>query len=438
MPRRLLAFVVVCACGAHDGPMDAGVDAADDALSLDVGRDTGAQIDGDSADGDAADASVADGWVSVTGSFPATARLHVADPGLVDATIFPIEPCPGRAGCRRIVQTWPSGPCVGRPLPCSPFVAAYQHGHHDGTTGTVFFALQSSPDQLEFWAVDDRGRARAGFRTGTYPALGDADVNADSIAFSVGSYEAAIEDFVLVAPYASPLSFTDLGDVNDVTPGTGDSLQRLQLGEGAIAGEMNSLVVARIPTDGSMPFVASGGEGTLGAIAGQTIFHDTYRSSEAHVYVARPGEPSEQLITGTRANSDRIATDGTDLVWLEFDRDDASGNWIDFEVWTSPYAERSVDLVPRRLDSPASASLSSPIIVGFGHAAVHDGVGGMRIYRLADGYHANLAPPAGELWFSPAYIGPLEIAVAAHTDDRRATTQICFIELASLEWLPSP
>ncbi len=58
------------------------------------------------------------------------------------------------------------------------------------------------------------------------------------------------------------------------------------------------------------------------------------------------------------------------------------------------------------------------------------------MYRLSDGYRASLVPSAGEIWFSPAYVGPTEIAIAGQLDDARFTTQICFIELASLTFAP--
>jgi len=61
----------------------------------------------------------------------------------------------------------------------------------------------------------------------------------------------------------------------------------------------------------------------------------------------------------------------------------------------------------------------------------------LRVYRLADGYHADLAAPVGEYWRAPSYIGPTELAVAAEGAHRN-TTQICFITLASLTWLPTP
>ena len=47
------------------------------------------------------------------------------------------------------------------------------------------------------------------------------------------------------------------------------------------------------------------------------------------------------------------------------------------------------------------------------------------------------APTAGEVWYSPAYIGPTELAVGAHRiGDGTMATQLCFLELATLDWQP--
>ena len=171
MRRQLvLAVAVVCACGTRDAPPDAA-DAAADARPGDGGRD--APMGGDSGVHDANDAGDGAGWISVSGSFPAEAQLEITDADLVARTVFPAEVCPDRPGCRRIVQTWPSGVCTGgpgMPAPCSPFVTDDAHGAHDGTLGTVLIRRMSTLAREELWAVDDMGRARAGFRSATSPA----------------------------------------------------------------------------------------------------------------------------------------------------------------------------------------------------------------------------------------------------------------------------
>lgn len=435
--RAGVIALVACACETHDAPREVGVDASSDA-GVDARHDSGRDAWARDVGADAADAAVPEGWVLVTGSFPPSAALAFADATLVASTTFPIEPCPDRAGCRRIVQTWPSGMCTGTPLPCSPFAGGEANGEHDGAAGTVLLSRHMSFDAVELWAVDDGGHARSGFRSAVAraPLMGSGDVHAGSIPLTVYA-EDVFQAFLLVVPFETPFSFLDLGEVNHYTPGL-DIMQRYQLGDGAVAGEMTSLVVQRIPLDGRPAAVVTGGEGTLGAIVGDTIFFDTLRGDTNDVRVARVGEPAEVLISGPQANSYRIATDGADLVWLAWDVD-GTGAPIGDTVWSAPYVEHAGDLVPRRIGSPAGVSVTSPIVVGFGHAAVPDGTGTVRIYRLADAYYADLPPPAGELWFSPAYVGPTEIAVAAHRPFARDyTTQLCFIELDSLDWQPPP
>lgn len=430
--RALVLGLVGCACATHDAA-DVGTDAATDAVVVDVGRDTARPDVGSDAWVD-----VPPGWVLVHGSFPDAAELAFADADLVAATSFPMETCPDRAGCRRIVQTWPSGFCSGAPAPCSAFSAGAANGEHDGSMGTVVVGRQTSRDHIEVWAVRDDGTALAGFRSAVAPApeLAVGDVHAGAAVLSVYAGRVAddYENFALVVPLATPLSFVDVGEVNHYTAAL-DSMQRFQLGDGAIAAEMTSLVVQRIPLDGSPPAVVTAGEGTLGSIVGQTIVFDRFTAPPGDVRISRPGSPSEVLISGPQTNATRVATDGHDLVWLEYDYDDA-GVGTNLGVWAAPYVEHAVDLVPRRIDMPGLISLSQPVTVGSGYAGMPDGTGGLRIYRLSDDYHADVPAPTGEFWYSPMYISATEIAVGASAGLVSFTTQLCFIELASLDWQP--
>ena len=434
----VVIVLVAAACSTHDGP-DASTDAADGAR-LDSGRD--ATDAGHDAPPDSPDTAPPDGWIRVTGSFPERALVAVASPTLVASTHFVIETCPDRAGCRRIVQTWPSGECTAGGASCGAFSAGEANGNHDGTTGLVILGRQSSRDIRENWVVDDQGNARAGFLGGTYPApaFGAVDVDATSVLLSVyvGAVGADFETFAMLAPIDSPLTFADLGEVNHITAGA-DVVQRWQLGASAIAAETTGLVVMRIPRDGSAGSIVTDGEGTLGAIVDDTIVFDRFDSPPGDIRISRHGGPSEVLIAGPQTNATRVATDGHDLVWLEYDYN-SSGMAEHTTARTAPYVEHASDVVGRVIDTPDWAGLSSPITVGFGYAGGVDApgaTGGIRIYRLADGYHADIAPSTGEVWFSPDYIGPTEIAVASHRlADRAATTQLCFIELASLDWQP--
>ena len=437
MLRRAVVMVLVAAaCTTHDGP-DASTDAAD-AVSLDSGRD--ASDAGHDAPPDSPDTAPPDGWIRITGSFPDDALLAVASPALVAATHFPIEACPDRPGCRRIVQTWPSGDCTAGPAPCGAFSAGEANGNHDGTTGLVIVGRQSSRDVADVWVVDDQGNAHAGFFGGTHigPVFAVVDVDATSVLLTVGSegIGGELQTFAMVAPLASPLAFSDLGEVGHITAGA-DVVQRWQLGASAIAAETTGLVVMRIPRDGSAGSVVTDGEGTLGAIVDDTIVFDRFDTPPGDIRVSRNGGASEVLITGPQTNATRVATDGHDLVWLEYDYD-GSGRATNDAIWTAPYVEHSSSLAGRRIETPPTVGVSSPYVVGFGYASVPSS-GQLRIYRLTDGFHADVAPSPGEVWFSPDYIGPTEIAVASHRlADRAATTQLCFIELASLDWQPPP
>jgi hypothetical protein len=439
--RAAVILLVAAACTTHDGP-DASTDAADGA-SFDSSTHRDASDAGHDAPPDSPDTAPPDGWIRISGSFPERALVAVASPALVAATHFPVETCPDRSGCRRIVQTWPSGDCTAGPAPCGAFSAGEANGNHDGTTGLVILGRQSSQDVRENWVVDDQGNARAGFLGGTYPApaFGAVDVDATSVLLSVyaGAVGADFETFAMLAPIDSPLTFTDLGEVNHITAGA-DVVQRWQLGSSAIAAETTGLVVMRIPRNGSAGSVVTDGEGTLGTIVGSTILFVTLRITN-DIRVARTGSPAEVLIDGPQSHAYRVATDGLDLVWLEWDVD-GSGMATHTTAWTASYAEEAAAIAGRVIDTPDWTGVSSPITVGFGYAGGVDapgGTGGIRVYRLADGYHADIAPSADEVWFSPDYIGPTEIAVASHRlGDFAATTQLCFIELASLDWQPPP
>jgi hypothetical protein len=124
------------------------------------------------------------------------------------------------------------------------------------------------------------------------------------------------------------------------------------------------------------------------------------------------------------------------MVWLEYDVDPATSLAINGEVWTAPYTESAAALMPRRIDTLPQIDFDGAIRVGFGYAAAPDGNGGLRVYRLADGAHADLTPPSGEFWFPASYVGPTEIAVAARGADALDTTQLCFIRIDSLPFPP--
>ena len=80
--RPAVLVLAVCACATHDAP-DAGPDTAVDARPLQDTLDVAESSSDTRGAVDALDAAGADGFVRVSGSFPPTTRLEIADPDLL-------------------------------------------------------------------------------------------------------------------------------------------------------------------------------------------------------------------------------------------------------------------------------------------------------------------------------------------------------------------
>jgi len=92
-----------------------------------------------------------------------------------------------------------------------------------------------------------------------------------------------------------------------------------------------------------------------------------------------PGDPTH--------GAGALGTDGTDMVWLQGDKEADAGNYYpNLSFWTAPFTTDPAALVPRRLRSMAMKNFQMERVqVGCGYASIDAGIYGIAVVRLSDG-----------------------------------------------------
>lgn len=171
--------------------------------------------------------------------------------------------------------------------------------------------------------------------------------------------------------------------------------------------------------DGRYAFALSG--------LGSTLFFSTrFLSGELFdTFAWDPVEGTRPLVAfgdATLGGACCVATDGTDMVWLQgsgaYDPVERTHAIVD--LVHSPHATRASELEPRRLRTTFSNKLEREVIVGGGYAltrewSVVEGEAEPRqavLTRLADGAYWTIPVRPGRVWSKPLYVDAEEIALA--------------------------
>lgn len=428
---RLTALVgLVSLASACSGPSpedagtDVGVDAGHDA-GHDGGRDAGIDAGRDAAFADG-------GWIAL-GDVPHSelCHLYIATPDHVAATAWPIEPCPDRGGCRRIVSP-------GGPPRTNPFRVERGHGVNDGSRG-LFVVFGDTDGYTDEWVVDDSGHAVVGLRT-TALTSGDSCTH---VMYDVSTSHYGFVLLRLVQPddISNYLYRGELGATPDLVvdmrgPFAHGSTQELRLDGLRSAAWMSFQVVQAVEADGSLSAITpgSGGGCEVADVVGDAIFAECV--APTNVFVQLPGGPLTPMF-GSGLNFG-LDSDGTDMVWLRYVPADGG---TQAQVWAAPHTTDPAALRERHIADVPTSTGPDPqdLRVGFGYAAVLEQPDRLGVYRLTDGARAEILAPTGEYWSSfVQYIGPDEIAATSGAPlvEPLTDSQIMFIRLDSLTFAP--
>ena len=405
---------------------DSGADVGADAPAADA-LDADASSDAPAARWDTGPGALA--WSPVPGA--PTGFLEMATPALVAATTWAIEPCPDRAGCRRVLA----------PPGSTKFFVERGHGAHDGARGLVAIVHASDTISTDEWIVDDHGRSVSGFRgpqvrpEGEPCWQGEYDVSATSFALSVAGPDPSptVTQELFRSPLGSvPTRVTDL----DAPSGGTAFAQEIRVDTGRVAAWMSSQVVQAVEVDGSISTIADiGSSCNVLDVVGDAIFV-LCAPRLPTVYAQLPGGPLEVLLDPTIGNNG-LDSDGTTMAWLRYRLVDGGGT---VELWTSPHAVHAADVHERLVAHVPVGSMGYPNVlrVGFGYVAVLEQLDVIGVYRLADGARATLQAPTGEHWRGFVhYVGPTEIAASSGpTTALTNYTGLMFVRIDSLRFVP--
>jgi len=319
-------------------------------------------------------------------------------------------------------------------------------GTADSDPPTFTFAREGPLGHWEYWLVREDGIPRFGVRG---PRRGCSPAGLSASAQNVGfiGWEPA-GDFHHGWVFGGQLneeeaSIRNFGRLTDLVPGR-STFSTIRTGADIIGVESSPLhVIVNVPLSGAEPSLVAdssdGGQDLLAAAVGNTLFYDTYGLPH-HIRASNDGERGQPLITPADAQAIRVLTDGTDIAWIQ-----AYGAISDFEferleLWSSPFATRAEDLVPRRV---ANLSFTNPYPdagIGSGHVAIEEwdpveGRTDLMVYRLADGARAKIPAFRGNGFSAVAYISPELLAVGVSVGGSPPRDiSLMLVEIASLEF----
>jgi len=361
---------------------------------------------------------------------------YTLDPGQLEG--FVNEPCEGSAGCRRLVPDW-GGELLNFRV----------DGGYLTADGGMFYFIRYAPlGRRETWLVRADGRPLAAVRSfrGTDVCRAgafDADENGFVFVVTAPFGPDLVRGWLLGARWESeevvPRNF---GRLSDLLPVTTTFFQTIRIGRTRYAVESapwHSII--DMPFDGEAHLIADssdGGQVNVAEIVEDTVLYDVF-GYPSHVRASTAGERGEVLIAPRDAGANGVATDGSDLVWIQsyFGSD---GEVERLELWASPFATRQEDLTPRRVADIAGLNASPRTAVGNGYAAVLEPTAEPRraqvaLIRLEDGARTTLTAPSGMQHRIPPFIGAEVIAVPLGVDGVPPQDDaLLLIDIESLEF----
>lgn len=139
--------------------------------------------------------------------------------------------------------------------------------------------------------------------------------------------------------------------------------------------------------------------GLFGAVpVGSTVFYEAFTGKLASIWARTKPYESYPVLKDDTYSYDNFVTDGHDAVWV---RSQGFQDWKQFDVvelWTSPVAQGSIALQPKKLATLPQNFVPEPS-VGEGWAAAYVG-SEVHLYRLSDGLERRLPTVPGLTWLS--------------------------------------
>ncbi len=412
--RALFVAVLGLVAGCEGpAPPDAGRrDAGRDAGRADAGRDAGRDGRAD-AGSDAGRIEAA--WLPLAGlPDPRCQIAFAADP---EATAGPLrfEPCPGLAGCRRLVVDWES-----RQQP--RFTIVGTAGDHDGANGYFAFTRGAEPGWLWLVIARDDGRVLAVVRSPVpHPTepfdcfMGPVGIGEGRTAFSVATgYGDGIgpQVVILVDPDGSHRVVRTLLPAE---VGSNNYIAVLRPGLDFIGAQVVPRQdILRVGLDGSLAWLTGDEPGSpyLGSAIASSVVYDRYPAHD--LWIATGPERGRLLLAPTDSDAVDVSSDGVDLVWAQMFNLVAPYEYDRVELWTAPFTTDPSALAPRRVAPLPVPLVAEQLYSGHGHALLAESLDRLSVYSLESGRIGVIRAPEGTEWRGTfvSYLGPEEAAVA--------------------------
>ncbi len=122
----------------------------------------------------------------------------------------------------------------------------------------------------------------------------------------------------------------------------------------------------------------------------------------------RPNTTETLIDPGSGRTVADVRSDGQSLVWVEADTPyDAQGNYPHGYLYAAPFVEAAAELQPKLLrELPANVGNYMPGTAGQGYYLLRMTVPALDLFRISDGRHWVVAPPAGfNLTPTPLVVG---------------------------------
>lgn len=441
--------LAVCACsapGAPDGGPDGGSDAGREA-GTDAGPDGGRRHDaGRDAGGldGGADAGATDpGWVFIEG-LPPTCHLEVARDPISALPPLAFEPCPGRAGCRRVVVDWPYAPD-----------REARFGVHDSSAADAMHSYFTYVRPVEaggrWWlyvaVARDDGVAVSVLRT---PIERDEERPCATTrwALSPRSFATAV---IVLAPTIEETRSFPLRVAFDAPPESWaraeserpiirDAIQEVWTSDTTTALDSAGRSY-RFGPSGAVEMIAlPAGNSAVDGVADDDILASIYGADGwSGVRIPPGGTAPQPLLPATsEAGAGVLRRSGDELTWSRLIGRITATRYERVELWVSPVDAELAPSAPRFVSRLPVPGVQRSVQHRFGRVWVGEALTRVGVYDTATGERREVrAPPERELAFP--FLGPEEIGVPiAFIGVHRGLETIELVRYDALPVVPLP
>jgi hypothetical protein len=318
-------------------------------------------------------------WKPVSGA-PSECSYRVAAEPAQAAPILDWRACPGVEGCRLFEPVGPPGTKLAVTGHVWRRASGYEVGlvltHYPMGTSVLYDASGTAT-----WAA--RSRVSECSPLGPFPGehgtcLGYAHASSGKANYACGATTAP--ERLLDAPSVQPAQLGQFSGELLALWGT-DGTATVQDGPGRTTSVLGApLHVSQAPrAHGARAFVR--GQNEAGDFAG---------------YVWSRGAGFRPLLERSPKQVLDVNGDGTWLTWIEAGKKTSSGEaFPDAELWRSPFGTTSEGLTPTKVRNLENVPALVFSVSGRGYYALLKDYEGIDLYRVADGTHWKVKPPAG-------------------------------------------